>query len=191
MLGDEALELAHQLRVPAQLQVGAQAILERQQSQLVQTRDLSLAERLIGQIGKRRTTPEGECVAQRPRGRRRLCRRACLGHQLLEPVQVELARPQPQLVARRARHEQPVLRGERLAKPRNSYRQRLRAVPRRGSAPQLVDQPVPRDDLIGVEQKQRQQRPLLCAPEGQLTAAVDRLQRPQDQKFHGQSPART
>ena len=64
MLGDERLELADELGVTAERQVGVDPLLERRQPQLLQPRDLGLGERLVGEVGERRPAPQRERLAQ-------------------------------------------------------------------------------------------------------------------------------
>ena len=55
-------------------------------------------------------------------------------------------------------------------------------------APELVDQPVGGNDLVGMEEEGGQQRSRLAATEGHLTASVPDLERPQDPKLHPLPP---
>ena len=64
MLGDERLELADQLGVAAAGQIGVDPLLERRQPQLLETGDLGLRERLVGEVGERRPAPKRERLAQ-------------------------------------------------------------------------------------------------------------------------------
>ena len=70
VLGDQRLELADELRVPAGGEVGVDALLERREPQLLQPRALGLRERLVGEVGERRPAPQRErlsCGAARRR----------------------------------------------------------------------------------------------------------------------------
>src|SRR5262249_12313287 len=58
VLGDERLELRNELGVPAECEVGVDAILDRRQTYLLQPRNLALCERLALQLGQRLTAPE-------------------------------------------------------------------------------------------------------------------------------------
>ncbi len=64
VVGDQLPQLAHQIGVPACLEVGGDASLERGESLLVEARNIRLRERLEGQVGQRSAAPEGEGVAQ-------------------------------------------------------------------------------------------------------------------------------
>ena len=79
MLGDERLELAHQLAMTPVRELRVDRLRERSQPQLLQATDLRRRERLVGNVGQRRATPQRE----------RLARRA-VRHQPLEPCRVDL-----------------------------------------------------------------------------------------------------
>ena len=189
VLADERLELGDELRTAAEREVGVDAVLERHEPQLLQAPDLGLAERLVGEIGERAPAPERERLAQRARRRVGVAGRARGRQQALEPVQVEPVLRDPQLVARRAGHEDAVAvagrgRLEHPPEPRDRHREGLQRVAPPRAGPELLDQPFAGHRLAGVQQQQRQQRPLLDAPDGELPAADPRLERPQDAEFH-------
>ena len=95
---DALLELADELGVPPEGQVGLDPILERGGALLLEPSDMRLRERLVGQIGERRAAPEAEGVTQAVRrlrcvtARQRASRRR---HELGERGGVELARLDP------------------------------------------------------------------------------------------------
>ena len=68
MLGDEALELADEVGVASEREVGLDPFFERAQAQLLQACDLWLGERLVGELVQRRPSPQAERLAQ-DRGR--------------------------------------------------------------------------------------------------------------------------
>jgi hypothetical protein len=153
VVGDETLQLADELGVAAEGEVGVDAGLERREPQLVQARDLGL-QRLLGrQVGERRAAPQRERGAQErggvldAAGRRG---RAGVGDALLEALEVELARGDAQEVAGAARLEDAARGGlEQLAQRDDVHLQRLERTVGRGLAPQRVDQPVAGDNLVG------------------------------------------
>src|SRR5215207_6558283 len=61
---------------------------------------------------------------------------------------------------------------------------------RRRLAPQLVDQQLGRDYLVGVQQQHRQQRPLLTPAEREGTVVLGHLQWAEEPEFHGQETGR-
>ena len=68
MLGEQMLELTDQRGVPAGGQVGVDPRLQRGQALLLEARDVRRRERLVGEIRKWRSPPEGERIAQDLRG---------------------------------------------------------------------------------------------------------------------------
>ena len=79
---------------------------------------------------------------------------------------------------------------ERLPERVHVHLERARAARRRLLAPDAVDQAVDRDDLVRVEQEQREQRPRpLPAESDRPTVVAHHLQRPQQPELH--SPFRT
>ena len=76
MLGDQRLELADELGVAAEREVGLDPLLERRQPQLLEPRRLDPRERLVVELGQRRPAPQRERLAQQARRRARARRRA-------------------------------------------------------------------------------------------------------------------
>ena len=63
VLGDERLELAGQLGVPAGGEILLDALLDAGEPEILEPRDLGLGEPRVGEIGERRATPERERLA--------------------------------------------------------------------------------------------------------------------------------
>jgi hypothetical protein len=97
-------------------------------------------------------------------------------------VEIELVGLEPDEVARRP-SGQHVVR-ERLAKSRDVHVKGLGGADRHVLTPELVDQPVSGDHVVGVEQKQRQKRARLESAQGHLAAFVPNLERPEDPELH-------
>ena len=166
VLGDQSVELANQLGVPAKHKIRVDPCLDREQAELVEARSLLLGESLVGDAVERRSAPErqrfaGPCgccvdvaVGERPLG---------FGQPTLEAVDVELLLSDLQHVAAAARDEQLAIRVQRLAQLRNVDLHALRRRRGRLLAPELVDQAVGRYDLVGVDQEVREQRGALAA----------------------------
>src|SRR5438067_291476 len=55
---------------------------------------------------------------------------------------------------------------------------------RRCLAPQIVDQPAARDDLVRVQEEEGEQGALLGPAERERATLIERLQRPQDPELH-------
>ena len=88
VLGDERVELADHLGVPAGVEVRVDRQLGRAQPQLVEPADLGGRERLVGDVGQRLAAPQRERLPGAP-----------VVEQPLEPRRVDVAVGQPQLVA--------------------------------------------------------------------------------------------
>ena len=61
---DEGLQLADQLAVPSEREVGVDPLLERGQAELLEASDLRLGERLVREVGEGRPAPERERVTE-------------------------------------------------------------------------------------------------------------------------------
>ena len=64
VLRDEALELADQLGVTAQLEFGVDQLLAGSRAKLFEPSHLDVYEGLEREVGQRRPAPEAECLAQ-------------------------------------------------------------------------------------------------------------------------------
>ncbi len=69
------------------------------------------------------------------------------------------------------------MRLERLAQPRHVLLKRGLRIGRRALAPELVDEPIARDRLAGVQQEDRENAALPRATERKLPLAVTHLER--------------
>src|SRR6266508_1604796 len=157
MLRDKRLELADDLGVAAECQESIDALLERRQVELFEPRNLAPGEWLEGEVGERRTTPEGEGLAELRLGCGRIAvggRLLCIGPQTLEAVELELMPCQIERVPRRPRDEKrPSLRVQELAQARDIDLHRLAGGLRRLVAPQRVDETVGGDGFVGVQEE--------------------------------------
>jgi hypothetical protein len=182
MLVNERLELGDELRVPAEREVGFDALLEGGHPELVEAQDLRLDERLVGEVGKCGAAPEGESVSQKSR---RDLRRGvtCSREKALELLQIELVRPDLDHVARFLRSDR-LAWGKRLAQTRDVVLERVGGAARRLRSPELVDQPVAGDDLVRTREQHREQGPLPRSPEGDRATSLDDLERSEDPELH-------
>ena len=103
VLGDERLELRHELVLAAERQVGVDPLLDGREALLLEARDLALGERLVAEVGQRLPVPERERLAQAGRPLLGIGQGARLPDEQLEPAQVDLARRDVQQVAGRPR----------------------------------------------------------------------------------------
>ena len=97
-------------------------------------------------------------------------------------MRVDLLELDLQLVAVLARHED--IRRKLLAETRDVHLKRLQRVRRRALAPKLVDQPLARERLVGMQHENGEDRPALVSPERNLPGPVKGLQRAENAKVH-------
>ena len=175
---DQLVELAQHRRVAALGQLGVDLGLARAQPKVLEPPDLGRGERLVGEIVKRRTTPQRQRLTHvRPVLARR--------HQALEVQRVDSVRVQAQLVATPARDDLRVGTRQLLAQLRDEHLHQLRSRGRRPFAPQPLDQPVGRNRGVGVKRQHRQQPTRLGAAQRQGATIVGRLDQTQNADFHG------
>jgi hypothetical protein len=185
LLDDQAFELRKQFVVTSERELGVVEPFLCVEPAIRETWRFCFGHAFTAQIAERRPVPQLEC---RPQivggiGRREPC---CPLHQLLEPVDVELTRVQPELVAG-ALGLDPV-GADRPAQAVDVDLKRLHRRAGRVGAPQGVDQPVPRDDAVRVQQHDRQQRALFRRAKGGELVAQDGLDRPEQAEFGAHRP---
>jgi hypothetical protein len=203
---DQRRKLGDEIPVASERQIRLNAVLHGPEIQLLQLRDRNLGKRLVGEVRERRTAPQPQGIAQRPGSLAQLARCQRLASpldQASKPVEVKLTRTYSQqvpvgagdehrirsvassLVAVVDRTGPAVIKG--LAQSRDMRLQGSRRGRRRPLAPQTINQPVSRHDLIAVQQQDRQQRPLLLAQRDR-PVTVPNLDRAEDPKLHTPSP---
>jgi hypothetical protein len=191
MLGDELLQLADDLGVVPERELGLDTQLERGGAQLLQSRDGRLRVGRIRDVGERRTAPQRQRrvrVLRRRGGIVGQCGRGAV-QSALEALEVELAALDQQRVAGRARDQPPAARTHRLAQLRHPHAERRRAGRGLALAPQRIHQPVRGDDLPRVQEQEGQQLPLPRPADRHLGAVLQDLERPEQPELHS-SPAR-
>ena len=171
MIVDERAQLTHQLGVAAGVEVLLDPPLEAGQTQLFEAGDLALGEPLVGELGERRTTPERQRFFQPP-----------VLDQPLKTHDVELVIRDVHQSSRAPWSA----RGpsDRLAQLRDVDLEGLLRSPRRLVLPERFDQALGGDDLVGVHQKHRQQRPVLGARELDRSLFLDHLERAENPELH-------
>ena len=162
--------------MPSQLEVGLDALLQGAEALLFQPRDRRLRERVVGEVCKRRPAPQRERLVQPVRGSLRIRSRRLVA-QPLEAVEVEPAGLDPQRVPGRPRQDH--VGAERPAQLRDVDVEALRGVRRRMRAPDVLDQPVGRDDLVRVHEQHREHGARLAFRQRQRAVLADRLERPE------------
>ena len=179
MLGGERLELRDQVWPATEREICLDPFLENRQPPFLEAADLLPRETGVGDVGQGRATPQREGVDQLP---------APLAGEALETLGVELVGFDPDRVpGRPGRDPVPAQPSPEVG---DVHLKRLLGGVRRALLPQGVDQPVPRHDLIGMEEQHGEERPLLRAAEIERLPAGDHLQRAEDPKFHLPPPGR-
>ena len=170
--GHERVELRHERAVAPVVEICGDPRLERRQTALLQARRLRLGEGLVRDVRERRPAPERERLGGRS-----------LRDEPLEPLDVQLPLLHAQQIAGRARDD--AVGAESLSQCVHVHLQRARAARRRLLAPDAVQQTVHGDDLVRVQQEQREQRPRPLPTESHRpTVVVHHLQRPQQPELH-------
>ena len=185
MVADEAFELADDLGVTAEREIGFEAQLERSQPQLLEPADLVAGERLVLELRKGWAAPQPERLPQQVAGLLGGALAEALAaplEQAVEPRQVERARLDAEQIPGQARLEHALV--EQLAQLRDVDLHGLDRGRRRLLAPEVVDEPRGRHQLVRVQQQHGEHRPLLRPTQRQLTALAADRERPQDPEFH-------
>ena len=197
MLVNQRLELSDHLGMTTELELRLDQLFQRSDPKIIQTGDLPLREGLVCELSQRRAAPE----RQRPLERQNSARReaapqlaATLGHEPLEAVRVEAVRIDRQLVAAVACHNHAGrsvagFTRQRPAQAGDLHLHRLGGVGGWTLAPELVDQTVCAERLVGVQQEQRQQRTLLAPAERDWAALVEDLERAEYAEVHASENA--
>ena len=184
MLLDERLERRHERGVVAERQLYEDHVLLHRQPQLLELVDRRARGSVKLELGETVTPPERKRLAQaHPRHRGVFAKHgaAALVDEAREQGCIELARLELRNVPGRLGQER--AGAERLAQLRNVHLQGVRSRLRRRLAPQVVDQPLHREDLAREQEQRCEQRPLLRAPERDGAAVEARLQRSEDQEL--------
>src|SRR5439155_26190557 len=157
MFANERFELPDQTGLPAQRELSLNPLLESLEMHLLEPKDLAGRKTFRGEFAERLAAPERESFLK-PAQRALRRQRPRFGDELLEPLEVELAWIGAQRISRRPR-EDAVLPDE-LSKLRdvdlNAFGRGRRGL----VAPKELDQPGRRKELVGVQEENREQRPL-------------------------------
>ena len=164
--------------MPGESEVRFDSRLQCSQPKLVEPRGLHLRERLVGDVHEHGPSRERERFTKRPGRRLGIARRLLAptpGDEPLEAVEVELVWLDPEPVAGALRRD-PIL-PEALAKSVDLHLQRVGGARGRTLAPDRVDQPVARDDLVPVEEEAVEHPRLPAGAERDDATVVDDLER--------------
>ena len=185
----ELLELGHELRAAAELELGPEASLRDREAQIAQALDHRTGERLEREVGQRRAPPLGERLPVEPDGRlgvARLPRRPGVVREALDEQEVERVRRHADPVAGRARLDDRPGRAGRALRLQEHPQLRDLAVHLRDRADrgrpavQLLGEAVDRDDPVRIQQQDRQDRPLPGAAEADRPLRRAHLERAED-----------
>jgi hypothetical protein len=185
VLANEPFELGHELRATTECKVGFDPVLEGREALLLESLGLERGEGLVEQVRERGPAPETERAPQRGCGLVYVvsCQMfAALGEQSFEAGEVELVRLKTDEVARRLAVD--AIRTDDLAEARDVVVERMRRARRRPFPPQAVDQAIAGDDLVRVEQEDREERALLRPSERKLTTVVPYLDGAENSELH-------
>ena len=160
MLGDKRLELADHLRLAAELELSLEPVLPCRYARLFEPGGLGHHRVFELDVREGRPTPEPERFAQ---ARRPLLRRFARGvsDDALEAVDIDHIPRNVEQVTRRASDEH--LGTEHLPELRDEVLERADGCLRGFVAPELVHQPIRRDDLTGAQREEREQGALFLA----------------------------
>jgi hypothetical protein len=181
MFADEPLELADELGVSTKCEIRVDPLLEDGQTALFELLDYRLRERLECQLRERRTPPQSECFAELVGTRGVRCVASFL-HEALEAAEVDVLGRYVEDVPGITGEQE--LRPESAAELRDAVVQRAFRRPRRLFAPQRVEETVDRNHFAGVEEEQREQRPLLLTWQRHKPTVVADLDRPKKPEIH-------
>lgn len=167
--------------MPAQREVGLHPVLQRSSAQLGEANDLSLRKEFETEVGQWLTAPQRRRPSQDLGGPLGVGRHlvAAGADQPLKSHRIDRLRRDRQLVAVAAGAQHAILGSrdptglQRPSQARHVGLQRVHGGSRWFRCPQHLDQPVGRDQLVGVHHQRGQQEPLLGT--GDLDAAVLRL----------------
>ena len=188
MFTDQQLQLAEHVLVAPEREVTIDPFHQCCQPQLVELGDLVTAVGFEQEAGQGRAAPEVERLAQKLDSHFELARRCALaggGKELLqardiEPLGIDLEAVAPV----RGRDRVVTVANQRLAQLGDVDVDGLPRRWRRRLAPELVDQPLACDELVRVQEQDRQDEPLLQPAQRNRLALVDHLQRPEDPVLH-------
>jgi hypothetical protein len=189
MRGDERLELRDDRPVAAECEVRLDPILLGDDPALLQSLGLTFGEGLERDVGERGASPFDEGLAKLHRRTRRIVgveRPPSLLGKPLEPGGVERAGFESKPISGALRREDVADAGssQDLPELRDVDLQRVLRRRRNPLAPQAVDELVDRDDLVQMDDEDREQRALLGPTEGKWSFIAEDLEGAKDPNIH-------
>ncbi len=151
MLVDQATELADELPVTTQCELGVDADLDRPESKLLETLALRLPAEVEPDAGENGTAPERERFGRARGGAPGVSGRGrlrCLAEERLEEPRVEDGVAEPDAVPAASSLERDAARDQGLPEPRHVCLEAVRRGRRGVVPPDLVDEPLEGNDLV-------------------------------------------
>ena len=188
----EPLGLDRDRRVAAPLEIDRELGLQRDEVQLLQALALGLRPGLVGDVGEWVAAPQRERVGEVDAGVVEATALAGFdggGHVALEAGRIDLFRRDVEHVARWPGHQHGgrcpggAVRLEHPPQVRHVGLEGRRRRGRRLAVPELVDQAVDRDDPSGLEEEQRQERPVFGRAELQRALLTGHREGPEQREL--------
>jgi hypothetical protein len=181
VFADEPFELRRQLGVTADTKIGVDARLERFETPLLEPRSRILRERLVGEVGERRTTPQCQSRSEELRsalGRVGGERVTAFVHEPLEAKRIDALGVHLQGVSASRAHQHVL--DQRPAEVRHIDLDRLDRGGGRALAPHEVGDAIDGEGLAAVQQQDREHRTLTRSSEFDRPIVVEDLQWTED-----------
>ena len=179
MLRDELLQLADELRVAPERQIGVDPLLDGGDAQLLEAPDRRLRERLVAKVGERPGRARARVRVRSSSAARRGSASAASPASRSKASEIELSVGDVGDVARRSRLDS-VCQPRLLAEVGDMALHLLDGAYRGLAGVEIVGEPVDRDDPVRVQEEDGERRPLLRPAEPDLAALVGDLERSQD-----------
>jgi hypothetical protein len=180
VLLDQPLQLAQRLLLAPRRELGVHRQLGRAQPQLVKPADLDPGERLVRDVGQRRTAPQRERLARQTVGGVA----GGLLDETLEARDVNGVRGDPQLVAAPTGQDLGPVACQQATQLRHVQLHHLRSRRRRGVAPETTHEAVDRDRSVRLQGEHGQHRSLLGGTQRDRPVVDGRLDRPEQPHVH-------
>jgi hypothetical protein len=173
LLADERLQLGQELGVAAEFEVGVDPLLDRRSPLFFELCAFRAGDRVV-EVGEWRAAPQTQRLLQLPGGAFGV-ETARVGDELLEPLEIEATGLDAGEVTGRLRDDRAPADG--FPELGDVNLERRRGGVGRRSVPELVDQPVTRDDAVRMQQQERKERSLLRASKCDRAPVLGSLER--------------
>jgi hypothetical protein len=182
VLGDESLEFTDELRVHAEREVGIDPLHDHCEPKLHESPPFAFRELVRAEIGERFSSPETECLAEGlggPSGIAACKQLTTLREELLEAGEVDLRGRDLECVSGCPGHEHanPVTVAECPPQARDRSLQCVRCRLARPRAEEFLDKDIAGDDLVRMQEEQREESALALTPEAHRSTFAPDLER--------------